>query len=154
MELDYAKDLIRKMATRDGFEVHRLSYPFENSSVIKRAADDLDFEIWKRIHVEPEGDFSIVTQVTSPKLTKSLRLSAKFEKYVHKLDKQLRKDGATLILEEGRLALIAAKRGGQCDADDLIQQEKFLMQFFSDLQMVNIPKTFKMDALTIFVSSS
>jgi hypothetical protein len=151
MDFYRAKGIIREISKREGFELMPTPSPFEETSVIKPAADDLDMEIWTRVDMEANGDFGLITQIRTPLLTNSLLLSKKFHRFIEKINKALVRKGAFLQVDEDRLVLTSGLMGASCEIEDVNIQHLQMKSILWDLRTIEIPKKFKIDPLFVYL---
>lgn len=151
MDFSRAKEIIREISLRDDFELMPMPSPFEDTSVIKKSEDDLDFEIWTRIDMEGNGEFGLVTQIRTPLVNKNLLLSKKFQRFIMKVNKALVRKGAFLQIDEERLALTSGLMGASCTVDDVNLQHLQMRSILWDLRSSEIPKKFKIDPLLVYL---
>jgi hypothetical protein len=151
MDFYRAKGIIREISKREGFELMPTPSPFEETSVIKPAADDLDMEIWTRVDMEANGDFGLITQIRTPLLNDSLLLSKRFHRFIERLNKTLVRKGAFLQVDEDRLVLTSGLTGASCEIDDVNIQHLQMRGVLLDLKMIEIPKKFKIDPYSVYL---
>ena len=151
MDFYRAKGIIREVSKREGFELMPTPSPFEETSVFKTAADDLDMEIWTRVDMEANGDFGLITQIRTPLLNNSLLLSKKFHRFIEKINKALVRKGAFLQVDEDRLVLTSGLMGASCEIEDVNIQHLHMTSILWDLRTIEIPKKFKIDPLFVYL---
>lgn len=131
MKLETALDLIAKRLNGDDFEPFGEDLGTGHAAAIKLDSDGSQtfVHLWQ----EPSGEFSVVTQFTSRRLHKDLRLSAKFEKLLKKQARSLLKRNLSLAISDGKLVGTAAFVREGVDLFDLGIQEVELRGAIRDL---------------------
>ena len=124
MDFPRAKDLLAELvAQTPGVEFVEMPGFAEETAAIKYPSYEGDYEVFRYIHLEPNGDFSIISQLRTQELDTHLIQSKKFGKFIQKRNRTLLRQGTGVELLENRLGMMAALNRTLTTQSLLVSQE-------------------------------
>ena len=124
MDFPRAKDLLAELVAQTfGLEFIVMPGFAEETAAIKHPSYEGDYEVFRYIHLEPNGDFSIISQLRTQELDTHLIQSKKFGKFIQKRNRTLLRQGTGVELLENRLGMMAALNRTLTTQSLLVSQE-------------------------------
>jgi len=144
MKLDSALELIANRILDEGFEPFGEDLGAGYAGAIKR--DSYGTETFVYLWQEPDSEFSVVTQFTSRRLHKDLRLSIKFDKLLKKHARSSLRKNLALEMSDGKIVGRAGYVREGVEMFDLRMQEIEIRGSIRDL-LLEAEKKLKADSI-------